>query len=264
MAPASTIQPSTITAPSPMEAHVANFDRDSSSDATVGLIIATAAACWSSFSASSRSAVVLSACRLFCSFRFLVHARDLGRRRRQPDAIAYFGHALELVGLELRVEIALIVQVNRHRIDVAFGPGRQRQPGEHAECLFHAIHDVNERPALRNGSRARKRRQNARPKRAQNAAAFAAQLGARRCRGPLGAASGLTPSARYCAPRPAADRWQPCAFLLTRRAAACAGAREAAAAPDRRASYGGRSTESRFRGRLPRCRRKNICRCPAA
>ena len=113
--------------------------------------------------------------------RFL-HAVDLGGRRRQPHAVSYPCQTLDFVGLDLGVEVAAIVEIKRHRIDIAARPRRRRQPRQNAKRLLHALHDVNERPALGHRPRPRQRQQRAMPDSAENPAALAAQLGARRLR----------------------------------------------------------------------------------
>jgi hypothetical protein len=98
----------------------------------------------------------------------------------ESHPIAQFRHAFEFVGLKLGVQIAAVVEVDRHRVDVTARPRRHRQPAEDAKALLHPLHDVQKAPTVRHATRSCQRLQRGFAFRAENPGALTAQLGASR------------------------------------------------------------------------------------
>jgi hypothetical protein len=94
-------------------------------------------------------------------------------------------HALELVGLKLRVEIGAVVDIHRHRVDIATGADRHRQARQRPKTFFKPVHHMRHRPAVRHAARADQRLQRRLSGCTQNFGALAAQFGDGRGRSAL-------------------------------------------------------------------------------
>src|SRR6202051_119424 len=135
------------------------------------------------------------------------HSGDLGWRWRDSYSVTHTRHTFELVGLQLRIEIGAVVQIDRHGVDIAAWPRRQRQPRQRAKALLHARHDVKERPAVGHAARPPPRRQRVAPSGAEDAGPFAAPLGVRGGGGAFGKRRGFIGASGRAAIASASNRF---------------------------------------------------------